>query len=202
MTKSRFSSINTTATVAASPPSVSPDGSVIYSGTAGSLTTAEGTWTFSTALSGDGVDYLILLNGSSSNGGAAVQMQITNGKLYALAKISGHWYLRQNSTWVDAGTTAPVEGASPTPTAITLSPANATIPDNAPAGTVIATAHVTMSDGSQFTGTLATSDTNFFTISGLNIVTARAFTSADDGTHSTVITASQGAQSFSIKFSV
>ena len=91
---------------------------------------------------------------------------------------------------------------SPTPTAITLSPASATIADNAPAGTLIATANVTMSDGSQFQGVLTTSDTNFFVISGLNIVTARSYTSADDGTHSTIITASQGGQSFSIKFSV
>ena len=89
----------------------------------------------------------------------------------------------------------------PYPTAITLSPANATIPDNAPVGTVVATANVTMSDGSQFAGTLTTSDTNFFAVSGHNIVTARAFTSADDGTHSTVITASQGGQSFSLEFS-
>jgi hypothetical protein len=49
-----------------------------------------------------------------------------------------------------------------TPTAITLSPASPTIPDNSPAGTVIATAKVTMSDGSQFQGTLTSSDTNFF----------------------------------------
>jgi hypothetical protein len=67
---------------------------------------------------------------------------------------------------------------------------------------LIATANVTMSDGSQFAGVLTTSDTNFFAISGLNIVTARSYTSADDGTHSTIITASQGGQSFSIKFSV
>ena len=98
-----------------------------------------------------------------------------------------------------ARTTFTVQGVGPT--AITLSPANATIPDNAPAGTVIATAHVTMADGSQFTGTLTTSDTDFFAISGLNIVTARAFASSDDGTHSTVITASQGGQSFSLEFS-
>ena len=53
-----------------------------------------------------------------------------------------------------------------------------------------------MSDGSQFAGTLTSSDTSgFFAISGLNIVTARALTSADDGTHSTTITASQGGQS-------
>jgi hypothetical protein len=129
-------------------------------------------------------------------------MQITNGRLYAFAKDTGHWYLRQNKAWVDVGTTAPIEGAPPTPTAITLSPASATIPDNAPAGTAIATASVTMSDGSQFAGTLTTSDTNFFAISGLKIVTARAYTSADDGTHSTVITASQGSKSLSIEFSV
>jgi hypothetical protein len=92
--------------------------------------------------------------------------------------------------------------APPSPTAITLSPASPTIADNMPAGTVLATAHVTMSDGSQFAGKLSTSDTNLFAISGLNIVTARALTSADDGAHSTVITASQGGQSFSMEFSV
>jgi hypothetical protein len=89
-----------------------------------------------------------------------------------------------------------------TPTAITLSRASPTIPDNAPAGTVIATANVTMSDGSQFAGTLTTSNTSFFAISGLNIVTAKALTSADDGTQSTVITAAQGIQAFSTEFSI
>ena len=101
-----------------------------------------------------------------------------------------------------ARTTFSVQGTA-IPTAITLSPANQTMPDNAPAGAVIATANVTMSDGSQFNGTLTSSDTSgFFAISGLNIVTARALTSADDGTHSTVITASQGGQSMSLQFSV
>jgi hypothetical protein len=74
-------------------------------------------------------------------------MQITNRNLYAL-QSGGVWWVRQNAAWVDYGTTAPVEGATPTPTAIILSPASATIPDNSPAGTVIATASVTMSDGS------------------------------------------------------
>jgi hypothetical protein len=89
-----------------------------------------------------------------------------------------------------------------TPTAITLSPASPTIPDNAPAGTVIATANVTMSDGSQFQGTLTSSVTDFFAISGLNIVTTRAVTSADDGMHSTVITATQGGQALFTEFSI
>jgi hypothetical protein len=128
-------------------------------------------------------------------------MQITNGILYAL-NAEGNWYARNNANWVLIGTTEPVEGASPTLTAITLSPASATIPDNAPAGTLVATANVTMSDGSQFKGTLTTSNTNLFAISGMKIVTARALTSADDGTQSTVITASQGSQSLSMDFSV
>jgi hypothetical protein len=128
-------------------------------------------------------------------------MQITNGNLYAFQN-SGVWFVRQNGVWVNIGTTAPVEGALPTPTAITLSPASATIPDNAPAGTVIATANVTMSDGSQFKGTVTSSNTDLFTISGLNIVTARALTPADDGARSTVVTASQGTQSLSMEFSV
>jgi hypothetical protein len=93
------------------------------------------------------------------------------------------------------------QGAA-TPIGITISPASATIPDNAPAGTVIATASVTMSDGSQFTGTLMTSNTSFFAISGLNIVTAQALTSEADGTQSTVITATQGSQALAKEFSI
>jgi hypothetical protein len=47
-----------------------------------------------------------------------------------------------------------------------------------------------MSDGSVFKGTLSTNDTTgFFAVSGLNIVTARALTAADDGTHNTTVTA-------------
>jgi hypothetical protein len=88
------------------------------------------------------------------------------------------------------------------PTAITVTPANSTIADSAPAGTLLATATVTMSDGSQFTGALTTSDTSFFAISGLNIVTARALTSADDGPHTTTITAQQGGQSLATEFSI
>jgi hypothetical protein len=113
----------------------------------------------------------------------------------------------QNGVTVSGSIAVQVTAASPpppppSPTAITLSPASVTIPDNAPAGTLLATAAVTMSDGSQFAGTLTTSNTSFFTISGLNIVTARALTSADDGPHTTLITASQGTQSLSARFSV
>ena len=180
------------------PPSVSPDGSIIYGGKTGSLTTSEGTWTFG-ARGSDGVDWYTQLNGNAN--GQAVQMQITNGKIYAFNNVS--WYDRANAIWVNIGATAPIQGGVlPTPTAITLSSASATIADNAPAGTLLATAKITMSDGSQFAGKLTTSDTNFFATSGLNIVTARAFTSADDGTHSTTITATQGGVTVAAKLSL
>src|SRR5271166_5521653 len=70
--------------------------------------------------------------------------------------------------------------------AITLTPASVTVADNVPAGTVRATATATMSDGSQISGTLTISNTDFFVISGFDIVTARALTSADDGPQTTV----------------
>ncbi len=179
---------------------VAPDGLVIYGGQPGILTTSEGTWTFGTAHSADGKDWSSLLNGVST--GTAVSMQITNGNLYAYSDRWHTWFIRKNAAWIDVGTTAPVEGAPPTPIAIMLSPEKATLADNAPAGTLVATANVTMSDGSQFKGILTTSNTNLFAISGLNIVTARALTPADAGAFSAVITASQGSQAVSMEFSL
>jgi hypothetical protein len=103
--------------------------------------------------------------------------------------------------WVDIVFNPNAPAASPPqPTALTFQSVTGTVIDNASAGTVLATAVVAMSDGSQFRGTLTTSDTTFFAISGMNIVTARALTSADDGAHSTTITAQQGAQAISTEF--
>ena len=180
---------------------VAPDGMIIYGGGPGVLTTSDGTWSFGPNHSADGIDWPILLNGVNVNGGTGIRLQITNGYLYDYSGRWHEWFIRQNAAWIDVGKIAPVEGSPPTPTAITLLPANARIPDNAPAGTVVATAHVIMSDGSLFTGTLTTSNTSLFAISGLNIVTARALKSADHGSFSTVITASQGSQSFSMELS-
>jgi hypothetical protein len=105
--------------------------------------------------------------------------------------------------WSNGAWSGPVtDPRPPHPTAISLSPVNTTIADNSPAGTRLATAAVTMSDGSKFTGTLTTSNTDFFAVSGLDIVTARALSAADDGTQTTVITATQGGQSFSMSFSI
>jgi hypothetical protein len=194
----------------------SPDGLSITAGPAADypngnpffLTTSAGTWTFgTTATSGL---YPILLGGTQAAGGAATLLQITNGFLYAFA--SPDWYVWQNSpaAWISIGATAPVEGTPPTPASIRLVPGETsgqpagTFMDNSPAGTVLATAVVTMSDGStNFSGTLSSSDTTgFFAISGMNIVTAKALTSANDGTQSTVITASQGSQSASMEFAI
>jgi YVTN family beta-propeller protein len=86
------------------PPPRSPNGSMIHSGQAGLLTTSEGVWTFGPQAS-DGPDWHIQLNGNSN--GSAVQMQITNGSLYAYQKGTGHWYIRQSAAWVDIGITAP-----------------------------------------------------------------------------------------------
>jgi hypothetical protein len=72
-------------------------------------------------------------------------------------------------------------------------PANPMVPDNAPAGTVVAAAIVEMSHSFPFTGTV--------TIAGMNIVTACALTSADDTTHTTFV-AHQGEQSLSARISV
>jgi len=49
---------------------------------------------------------------------------------------------------------------------------------------------------------LTTSNTSFFAISGLNIVTAQPLTSTNDGPQSTVITAAQGNQALAKEFSV
>jgi len=92
--------------------------------------------------------------------------------------------------------------ASRTPTAITLTPASMTIADNVPTETPLAAAAVTKSDGALFSGTLTTSCTDCFAISRLDIVTARADTSADIGAHATVIAASQSGQSLSMSLSI
>lgn len=61
-----------------------------------------------------------------------------------------------------------------------------------PVGKTISTATCTMSNGSSCVTTLTTSDTSFFAISGMNIVTQHALTAADQGTHLTTITATGG----------
>ena len=89
--------------------SVSPDGSVISNDT-GTLMTAAGTWSFGGPAPGRPGEWLILLNGSASNGGISADLEVANGgQIYALT-ASGSWWIWQNGSW--AQTSAPVSPAS------------------------------------------------------------------------------------------
>jgi hypothetical protein len=73
-------------------------------------------------------------------------------------------------------------GIAAVATSITFTPTGADIQVGTPAGTVLASANVTMSDGSSPTGeTMVSSDTSFFAVSGFNLVTARDVVAADAG---------------------
>lgn len=109
-----------------------------------------------------------------------------NGAIYDVRIYQRALSASEITTLYQATTPPPPTG--PTPTSITLSPASVpSLPEQAVVGTVLSTATVTMSDGSQFGGTLTTSNTDLFAISGMNIVTKRAYVPADDGMHTTMI---------------
>jgi hypothetical protein len=122
-------------------------------------------------------------------------MEVANGgKLYVETGQGTLW-------WVWAGN-AFTESADPaaTPTAISFSPAKPAIVDYAPAGAAVAQTTVTMSDGTSFfAGKLVLSgpDAAMFAVNGSNIVTSRALTPTDDGTHVVTVTVSQNGQSVS-----
>ena len=181
------------------PPAPSPDGTSVAPGSGLAVYTSDGAWTFGD-FAADGINAAVLLNRRPAQGFYGHSLVVDNGgKLY----VSGVtvWWVWQQGQFVQ--TTAPPSAPKPYPTAITLTPAQSQIPDNSPSGTVVAAATVTTSDGTPFTGTLTSGDTTgFFAIRGLNIVTARALTSADDGTHATTITAHQGGQSVSAELSI
>src|SRR6516164_6364728 len=137
-------------TPTSAPAAVSPDGSIISNGT-GSLRTAAGTWSFGGPAPGRPGEWLILLNGSASNGGISAALEVANGgQIYALT-AAGSWWIWQNGSWTP--TSAP--SASPTATlTLTFNPQMPSIPENTPLGTVVATATAAWSDGSPFTGTI------------------------------------------------
>ena len=67
-----------------------------------------------------------------------------------------------------------------------------TVPIPAAAGTVVATPSIANSDGSAFAGTLGVSGDALFTVSGKNVVLARATTTADQNTqHKIKVTATE-----------
>jgi hypothetical protein len=184
-------------TLSSSPLPLSPDGSVLQGGAGGSVQTTAGTWTFAPTKNADG-NWSVQLNGVNQGGPEAVTLYVENGGILYSINVWGLWWQWQaNGPWV-----GPISPPFPLPGSVSIVPSRAPTPDNSPTGTYLATVLVTTFDGSPFAGTLTTSDTNFFAISGMNVVTARALTPADDGTHTTVITAHQGAKSLSARLSI
>src|ERR1700730_4094780 len=98
-----------------------------------------------------------------------------------------------NTRFKDSATfTIRVEAATPTPPTprgVTFTPASASLPDNAAAGTAVAALSVARSDGSAFAGTLAASPAGTVAVSGNKLVLARGLTAADDGPHPWGVTA-------------
>lgn len=151
--------------------------------------TVEGVWTFGGAPVDQYGDYPLLLNGSAANGGNAALLEVLHGNLYAFDKADGTYSSRVNGAWVNFGSTAPSQGT--VATAVSLSGVTAQLLDNAPAGTVVATATVTMSPAAaQFTGVLVSSNP-LYAAQGMKVVLARDLAASDDGTQNATITAVQ-----------
>jgi hypothetical protein len=178
------------------PPSISADGTTSTEPSGATLLTAEGKWTWGASASGRPGEALVLLNGSST-GGVGSLMEVANGGKLYVNTINYGWWVWSNGGYTRTSppsTTPPPPPPPPIPatiTAITFAPPTPTIPDNASTGTNVSQAMVTMSDGSAFAGTYSLSDsTGLFKITASGaIVTARAPTSADDGTHTVIATA-------------
>src|SRR5437588_677589 len=87
----------------------SPDGTMLMPGSAGSLVTSAGTWTFGTVTNSFG--NAILLNGQTTPIGWGTEIEVANGnQLYA--DNSSGWYQWTGSGW--SGTSNPTP-ASPSP---------------------------------------------------------------------------------------
>jgi len=108
----------TPATTATTAPAPSANGTTISATTGGTLTSAQGAFTFGTTTDGLG-NTAILLNGSSTNG-FGVQLQILNGAPVALEA--------NGSTWTWSGTTftqtTPATTPTPSSTSTTASSTN------------------------------------------------------------------------------
>ena len=153
------------------------------------ITTVEGLWTFGTPPDAAG-DYPLLLNGSNANGGFAVpaaghqrQPLRQDQSREILGALAGRYKLGRRA--------APVEGTAAT--AVSLAVVLPQIPDNSPAGTLVATAAVTMTPaGATFTGPLVSSNP-LFTAQGVQhrLVARRHAGRRRDGPANVTITALQ-----------
>jgi hypothetical protein len=100
------------------------------------------------------------------------------------------WGVTTTQNGVTVSGSIPVQ-VNAVPTSVTFTPSAASLPDSAAAGTTVAAVAVSMSDGSAFSGTLGASPAGTVTISGKNLVLARALTSADNGPHQWTVAATQ-----------
>jgi hypothetical protein len=153
------------------------------SGGSGSLTTADGIFSFG-AINGAGWD--LTLNGIPI---FAVPQSFFNFPVN-LMTVYGHGqcFIRQTNGvwWVWAGnqlnpSTGPVSG--PVPIGLSYTPSHPTLVGAGSIGRLVATISVTMSDGSPFSGTVAIADTINYAISGSNpnptiVTNANPFSSA------------------------
>src|SRR5882762_9950022 len=103
--------------------SVSPDGSIIMAGTAGSLVTSAGTWTFANTTANGG--NLILLNGQSAAGGAAVKLEVASGGNLFADNSYGQWWEWNGSSWTSSAN--PLPSLPPPPPPSTLSADGSTL---------------------------------------------------------------------------
>src|SRR5216683_1893851 len=95
---------------------LSADGSTLIPGTSGSLATSDGTWTFGTGTAGGG--NVILLNGHPATNGAAVQLLVESGHVFA-DNAQGNWYEWTNSNWSTTTNPTPPQSGATTPAPVT-----------------------------------------------------------------------------------
>lgn len=82
-----------------------------------------------------------------------------------------------------------IAAAQAAPSAVSLQPSSATLTDTTTAGTVVASATVTNSDGSTASSCNLSSSNSLYKGNGCKIVTARDLTAADVGAHNAIISA-------------
>jgi uncharacterized membrane protein (Fun14 family) len=103
----------TTAPTVVAPPALSPVGSSIKGGSAATLITAQGTWSFGSTMISSG--YAVLLNGQSASNGFGVMLTLTTNGLQLLDN-NNTIYNWSGSGWVTQSTAAvPTTTATPTP---------------------------------------------------------------------------------------
>jgi hypothetical protein len=92
--------------------SVSPDGTILMTGSGGSLATSAGTWTFGTAT--DAYGNSILLNGQPAGDGYSTELEVANsGHVYAGS--NGQWWEWSGSSWSMSGDPSGSPSSPPPP---------------------------------------------------------------------------------------